>query len=677
MSRRRPFGRWVLPALLLSSGAVTAQESETPVQEALSPRNANYTIEVQLDPTTRLLTGRQLLTWTNLQEAPTRRLWFHLYWNGWRNRHSTWMREDRIRGRSSLGEKVDLDDWSYIDIESVRLPDTGQDLTRTLYFAFPDDRNTADRTVVVVLLPEAVAPGETVRLEMEWEAKVPRTFARTGYRGDSYFLAHWFPKLAVYEESGWNSHQFHAATEFYSDYGVYDVSMTVPEGWVLGATGREVEVRSNGDGTATHRYRQEDVHAFTWTTSPDYVVLEERFEHDALPPVDLRLLLQPEHVSQAERHFAATRATLERYGEWFGPYPYGHLTIVDPAWGAGFGGMEYPTIFTSGTRLFAPFGGGRPEGVTVHEAGHQFWYGIVGNNEFEFAWLDEGINTYATARTMMDAFGPSKYTYRFFRPPGFRSSGFLATLVDGYDYGGRMLAGRVGRYRRTAGHDLQSNPTWRYYPASAGNISYSKTALWLATLENWLGWEVFQDVMATFFERWSFRHPTADDFVAVAEERTEPDVTPFLEAVLGDAVFDYSIQQVATFPAGNEGWLNDGDERVLEARPEGEPELYRSEVVVRRLGTGVFPVEVLMVFEDGHEIRTRWSGEERWKLLVEEHAARLAWAEVDPDRVLLLDTHRNNNSRQVTGEAELPATKWAARWMVWFQDFLATFTAFV
>jgi Aminopeptidase N len=131
------------------------------------------------------------------------------------------------------------------------------------------------------------------------------------------------------------------------------VSLTVPAGWPVGATGVQRELRDNADGTATHRYYQEDVHDFAWTTSPDYVVRTARFEHPRLPPVEMRLLLQPEHSAQANRHFDATRTTLKYYGEWFGPYPYGHITIVDPAFQSGAGGMEYPTLFTAGTRWLA------------------------------------------------------------------------------------------------------------------------------------------------------------------------------------------------------------------------------------------------------------------------------------------------------------------------------------
>src|SRR5690606_7129477 len=153
--------------------------------------------------------------------------------------------------------------------------------------------------------------------------RVPRPFARTGVVGDHYFIAHWFPKLGVLEDGGWNTHQFHAATEFYADYGVYDVSLTVPRDFVVGASGREISRLDNTDGiTATHRYRGEDIHDFAWTTSPDFVSITRTFAHETLPPVEVRLLLLPEHAHLEERYFRAVFETFRLFGEWFGAYPY-------------------------------------------------------------------------------------------------------------------------------------------------------------------------------------------------------------------------------------------------------------------------------------------------------------------------------------------------------------------
>ena len=171
------------------------------------------------------------------------------------------------------------------------------------------------------------------------EGQIPRPFARTGYVDDYYFIAQWFPKLGVLEDRGWNTHQFHNATEFYSDYGVYDVRITVPREFVVGATCRasltsepparcaEGEIAPGNGADWNYRYWAGDVHDFAWTASP-LPRLEAHVRAHG-PPVEMQLLLQPEHAGQESRHFDATAVTLRFYGEWFGPHPYSHITIVD------------------------------------------------------------------------------------------------------------------------------------------------------------------------------------------------------------------------------------------------------------------------------------------------------------------------------------------------------------
>lgn len=667
-------------AVVASFEAATAASTQG---EPLSPRNANYTIEVRLDPEAKRLEGRQLLRWRNITDAPTDELRFHLYWNGWRNDHSTWMREERLAG--DLPGDIRDDAWGWIDVESVRLVSGDEvDLSARARFESPDDGNPHDRTVLVVPLPAPVGPGETIEVAMDWTSKVPRTFARTGFRGDFFFVAHWFPKLGVFEgEDGWACRQFHANTEFYSDYGVYDVTIVAPERFVVGATGREVSAEPAENGLVAHRFVQEDVHAFTWTASPDYRVATDRFEVEGLPPVDLTLLYQPEHEHQVARHFAATKHTLELYGRWYGPYPYRQLTIVDPAWESGAGGMEYPTLFTSGTRLFNPIDGGSPEGVTIHEAGHQFWYGVVGNDELEHAWLDEGLNTFSTARVYDEVYGGRAEVVRYLRPPGTGWRGFLPAVLPDVRQTRAVGGNRLDRYRRHADRDVPATPTFLYYPESHGSISYSKTSVWLATLERHLGWEVLREILSTFYERWSFRHPEPEDFFAVANEVTRArlgfDLDWFFDQVhYDDVTFDYAIERAESFDAALAGMVErDGELVLAEVGAEEEEPLYRTEVIARRIGDGVFPVDVLLVFEDGSEERRVWDGRARWRRFVHEGPSKLDYAVVDPERTLLLDLDRTNDSLVREDPGWLAPAKWSSKWLVWFQDLMQTFTAFV
>lgn len=662
-----------------------APERPQPLEElSVSPRNANYTIEVKLDPWTHSLDGAQIVSWRNIQQQPTDELWFHLHWNAWRNNRSTWMAEDRLRKRGDhTGKEIEDDFWSYSQIDAIRLLPSTEHLEVKLIdaarFVATDDGNPDDRTVMAVRLPRAVGPGETIQLELVWHAQIPRTFARTGYRGEFYFLAHWFPQVAVFEPEGWNAHQFHAATEFYSDYGVYDVSMTVPADYVVGATGKEVERTNNPDGSTTHRYLQEDVHTFAWTASPDYLEQTTTFNEAGLPPVELRLLYQPEHSDLAERYLEATRTALKHFGTWYGPYPYDHLTIIDPAYGSGAGGMEYPTLFTGGARVFAPSGAGSPEGVTIHEAGHQFWYALVGNNEFEYAWLDEGLNTFSTARVYDEAYGERAYTHRFFIPPGTDfKRGFLPVKLKDFPLSRDVFGNRMHRFRPEIITDSPSSPTYLYFPETAGRISYDKTALWLATLERYLGWETLRDILSSFSRRYRFRHPQPEDLFAIFNEVSGQDLTWFFDQVHEDSVtFDYSVASATSQPAAAEGWVEVGGQ--LNYQKPQDPENvreYRTEVVIRRMGGGIFPVDVLMVFENGEEVRSGWDGKESWKVLVEERPSKLRYAVVDPDEILLLDPNRTNNSRLLEPVATLPALKWASRWMIWLQDFLTTYGFF-
>jgi hypothetical protein len=670
------FGRSAAVAalLILTGGAVPvvpqppAAQPSVPspaVAPARSARNASYAISARLDPRSRTLTGDEILTWRNTSRSTATTLRFHLYYNAWRNSGSTWMRERRLAGDTTLASRPEAD-WGWIDVTNVRLigaPDG--DLTSRIRFIAPDDGNAQDRTVMEVPLSTPVAPGGTLNIQIAWASRVPRTFDRTGTLGNFYFVAQWFPKIGVLEDEGWNCHQFHASTEFFADFGTYDVRLTVPRGWIVGATGSARDRRDEADGTTTHHYSAEDVHDFAWTTSPDYLEQTARFEHPTLPPVEMRLLLQPEHATQAERHFAATRAALKFYGEWFGPYPYGHITIVDPAWQSGAGGMEYPTLFTAGTRWLAPRGDTEPEGVTVHEAGHQFWYGLVASNEFEDAWMDEGVNTWATARVLDQQFRPDYYVKRYF-------GGFVPWTFRDHPLSRESNENRVESFRTGAGADAQSTPSWRYWPAAAGPITYSKTALWLHTLERMLGWETMQRVMSTYFARWAFRHPTPQDFFAVVNEVSGRDLTWFFDQVYrGSGLFDYSVDNLRSEPAAARGYIGEGTAKKFSDDAGSAP--FRTTVVARRLGDGRFPVIVRVVFDNKEEVRWNWDGQDRWKLFEIEKPARALFAEVDPDRILVLDGNYTNNSTTLAPRGAEAARRWSLAWLVWLQDHLLTY----
>jgi hypothetical protein len=643
--RRVPHRRIVLFLTTVFAVATIGVKGQGP-----SPRNANYEIDVQLDHGARTLNGRQTIRWRNISTKPTSELQFHLYWNAWRDAESSWLRERKM-SRNYTAPRPD--GWGAMDVSAVRLREPSgamRDLTSAMRFIAPDDGNTDDRTVLAVPLGLSVEPNETIQLELVWTAKIPRPVARTGYIGDFYFIAQWFPKLGVLEDTGWNTHQFHAPTEFYADFGVYDVRITVPSHFVVGATGRSTAKIDNRDGTTTHRYLEEDVHDFAWTASPDYVEHTRTFTHPTLPPVEMRVLMQPEHGGQEDRYFAATEAVLKRYGEWFGAYPYGHATVVDPAFQSQADGMEYPTFFTGRARWIPSRTRQTPEMTVAHETGHQWWYGIVATNEFEHAWMDEGINTYATARVLEEAFPDNRWELRYI-------GGHVPWSFPDLPYT-RIDNDRIAGYRDNAEADVPATPTFRYWPSSASMMSYNKTALWLHTLERHLGWSVMQRILSTFFERWKFKHPGPADFFQIANEVSGEDLTWFFDQVYRSSnTFDYGVQDL-----------------LSDRRDDGT---YRTVVIVRRYGEATFPIDVVTTFADGHKVTEKWNGLDRRAIYVYQRPARATHVQVDPERVLLLDTIYTNNSRTVAPQSGEASLAWAARWMVWLQDLMVTYAFFL
>jgi hypothetical protein len=640
--------------------------------QALSPRNANYDIDVTLDPSARTITGVETIDWRNGGAIPAYSLRIHLYWNAFRNTNSTWLKQHRLGGGKEFDDRLESD-FGRVDISSLQILSDGgavtNDLTSAVRYISPDDQNTEDRSLAAVTLPTGIAPGQSLKLRIAWTGKFPYNFDRTGVIGNYFFVSQWFPKLGVYQGDGWTAHQFFSNTEFFSDFGRYDVRITVPDGWIVGATGIEQSRTPSGTGTTTHRYVQDDVHDFAWTTSPDFIERTERFEHPPLPPVVMRLLIQPEHLSQADRHFAGTAAALRFYGEWYGPYPYGHITIVDPAYQSQSGGMEYPTLFTGGTRWLAPRHSNEPEYVVIHEAGHQFWYGMVANNEVEHAWMDEGLNEFSDSRVQSIAFQPNYLVQRFF-------GGFIPWQFPDIPLKRATDTNWMNSYRRAGDRDAPASPTYLYWPGTHQVITYHKTALWLHTLERRLGWERLQMILSTFFERWKFKHPRPEDFFAVVNEVTHQDYTWFFDAVYRSSnKFDYAIEQLTSEPISSRGLVDGQNGPAFESRTDNGT--FRTTVVARRLEPGQFPIDILVTFADGAQMRVPWDGLARWHMLRFDRPAKAVSAQIDPERVLLLDTNYTNNSLALVPAADAASTKWALKWMVWLQDLLMTYAFFV
>lgn len=671
------------PESVASSGGPRRQ---APAPRA--PEIASYRIDVELDPETTLLRGSEALTWTNPSTVAVDELWFHMYQNAFRNEESSRMIE---RGGFPPGDGPLQERIGYIELHALRLAD-GTDLLPDIRWRHPDDGVTTDRTLFSVPLPEPVPPGGSVEVEAEFTTRLSRGMgARAGVRGDYWLVAQWYPKLAVFEpagrrgrrEPGWNAHQFHADGEFYADFGRYQVHITVPESYVVGATGRRTAtLETEEPGRVRYTYEQEDVHDFAWTAWPGFREVVRTFDPAAevtaaerrevagllgvgaselqLRPVDVTLLIPPAFAHHVERHMRATMEALKWFGLWYGAYPYDTVTVVVPADGTTGGGMEYPTFFTTSDLYPLRYPPLRdvlgPEQVTVHEFGHQYWYGIVASNQTEEAWLDEGFDSYSTAKVLTRAYGSAMGTFL------------------GIELGADALArGAHGAGPRT-GRVVQDS--WTYLEGSYGTNSYQRPELVLRTLERSLGEATFARAMRTWYQRWKFRHPTSRDFFDVVEEACDCDLGSFWEqAVLGDAVADFAVRSVASRRLESpRGRFREDGETVFRAEGEPlEPARYRNRAVIQRVGDLRWPVQVLLTFADGSEHRETWDGEGRLHEVVVEGPSPLVSATVDPEHLLALDIDRINNSRTVES-LDPPRRRWTLRWLGWMSNLIFTFT---
>jgi hypothetical protein len=639
----------------------------------------------RLDPERHVIDGSLTLEWRNTSEVAVSSFPFHLYWNAFRNNLSTSARGGGRRAGRFRPEPAP-DDYGYAEVRSIRLlGERAQDLTPSLRFVQPDDGNADDRTVMEVTASRPVPPGATALFEIQWTSRIPHgRVGRAGWVHDYHFIVQWFPKIGVLEKGAWNCHQFHPTSEFFSDYGVYDVRLTLPRGYVVGATGRREERVDNPDGTETLRFVQEDVHDFAWTASRRFVERSARFDEAGYPPVDIRLLVQPEHAHLAERYLEATKIALRSYGAWSAPYPYPQITVVDPAWSSASGGMEYPTLFTGGANLWAPPLLQSPESVTIHEAGHQFWYGLVGSNEFEEAWLDEGFNTYHTSKAAFHGLGPRGWGRRYFGPEGYRGSRTGWPVVAPGVVLGRGEAS-IDDLRRLGETDAMARRSWEYRTADSYHLnSYDKPALTLQTLEALVGDDAMTRILRTYARRFRFRHPTTQDFIATVNEVTGRDYRPFFEQTFFSSdLCDYAIAVENKPRRLREGFFEVSDgPPVLVPRPEESEKRKRAregpweaEVTVRRLGGVRLPVDLRIAFEDGRLVTETWDGQDRWRRFVYPGPARVVRAEVDPERKLAIDVRPANNYwLDEHGAARRAAFKWSARWMFWLQNLLELHT---
>ena len=660
-------------------------------EATLSNRTVSYSIDAQLDPVKHTITGKQVLTWRNRSTQPVCSLYLHLYLNAFDGPGSTFMTEQRA-SESGFRSNVDTKDGEFGFIRLDKVMQEGAAAKWT--FVQPDGGPKTDRSVVRIDLPRPVAAGATTQLDIDFFDQLPRVVARTGYYGTFHLVAQWFPKVAVLELPGergatsprWNAHEFHLHSEFYADFGSYDVRITVPRDYTVGATGALTGSPVEKDGKVTHRYVQHDVHDFAWTADNRYAKPLVKTWNGPNGPVQVSVLYTPDYISNAQPVLQATIDSLDYFSKTLGPYPYGTVTAVVPPYGADeAGGMEYPTFFTaSSTRQDQPGTLGRfaLDFVTIHEFGHGYFYGIVATNEFEEPMLDEGMNEYWNQRMMTARKQDLNLTTPLLRAFG------IGTKLSPFDME------RIAASLDDPADALGINSWSRLSSGSFGTV-YSRTATLMRQIEALVGTPAMERAVRLYYERWKFRHPSVADLrEALAEGTGRRDIVNahFDAFIYGTGQVDdrvASIQTAELLPQPGY-WTHAGKQvligsKALEKAIEDRRKAwkakhadakdwqgafaYKTRVVVRRDGQKV-PQVLRVRFADGSHRDLPVDTQGSWQRFELVTPAKAVSAQLDPDDLIRTDVSELNDSRTV--EADGSASR---RWFGDFTSFLQSLFA--
>ena len=468
--------------------------------------------------------GKQSLTYTNHSPDTLTRVFYHLFYNAFQPGSAMYTMHRNVADPDHRLLQIALlppEDQGYLKVSSLQ-----QDGTTVKYHE--------DGTILEVDLVKPLLPGESTRLDMEFNGQVPvlvRRAGRNNSEGISYSMAQWYPKLCAYDADGWHPNPY-LGYEFYGDFGDFDVKIMIDRKYILGATGilKNADVIGCGyeqEGSAisqpgtdrlTWHFVAKNVHDFAWAADPEYT--HQRFRR--ADGIEVHYLFQKnEFTADAWAKLPAIMDfVFDFLNTYYGRYPYPVYSFIQ----AGDGGMEYPmaTLITGHRSLEGLVG------VAVHELIHSWYHGVIATNELRAAWMDEGFTNYLTAITMR----------------AIREKGLLPPVESlrsfENDYKNYIQLTKLGLEEPLSTHANHFKTTTAYY-ASA----YSKGCVFLAQLEYVLGEELMQQIMLRYFNTWKFRHPSPLDFIRVAEKESGFVLDWYYEYwVLSTKTIDYAISSV-------------------------------------------------------------------------------------------------------------------------------------
>lgn len=493
-----------------------------------------YEIDVELIPELGRLEGKQKLVYVNHSPDTLNSLYFHLYLNKFRS--------------GSYAFPFSKHTPAYIDILSLK-NETGHELIYEI-----------DNTILNLPLENSLAPNDSLILFFSFVSVLPQSESRLGYTGDHFDVGNWYPVPAVYDRFGWHAEQ-HIDGEFYQEWGDYYVNITVPKDFIVGASGillnpevlpdsidtpgRKVsyyDIQNLDTSTVTYRFVADDVHDFAWAADPEFVLIKRMSGE-----TELQFFVMSYRFGEWEKIIDDCVKGFEFLNANIGEYPYSKMTIIDAYVTAG--GIEYPNIvfindFISDRRQLAI--------TVVHEMAHQWFYGLLGNNQTRYGWMDEGFATYYEIESTEYLWGTNdnfldrrnNLWSKFF---GFEINARRHAYLNYFEY---ALTGKEEPVNTH--HDQFQNDS--YTP------QYEKTAVILFALRGMIGDSLFQTSIRNYFSEWKFRHPDPEDLFSSFEQTTNMELDWFWDQWLNKTwKYDYRIKDIKS------KWKNDPDSSYFSA----------------------------------------------------------------------------------------------------------------
>jgi len=520
-------------------------------QENYFQQEVNYKIDVTLNDVTHELSAFEKIQYINNSKAPLDFIYFHLWANAYKNNETALAKQLLENGDTKM-YFAKPNELGYID--SLNFLVNGQPIK------WEYDKKHID--ICKLYLNSPIKPGDTIIITTPFHVKLPSAkISRLGHIGQAYAITQWYPKPAVFDREGWHPMPYLNQGEFYSEFGSYDVKISLPKNYLLAATGDRIneaeeeqwllskveetkqfiaQKKYSNDNSfppsekeyKTIQFKQYRVHDFAWFADKRFHVLKGNI---VLPrsgkEVDTWAFFTNSEPELWEKSIEYINDATLFYSKMNGDYPYNHVTAVDGTISAG-GGMEYPniTIIGESGNAFTL------ETTIMHEVGHNWFYGILGSNEREYPFMDEGLNSFYEMRYIREKYPNQTLASLIGRDSTFKFFGLNKFKHKAEYEFAYLLAARknIDQPIASAAEDFTE---YNY-----GGIVYSKSAIAFDYLMNYLGKEKFDEAMRFYFDEWKFEHPTPEDLIKTLQYYLNADLHWFVEElIVTNKKLDYKV----------------------------------------------------------------------------------------------------------------------------------------